>query len=285
MLEQLVAAIEASIGHRDDIVVEAPKYLPDTNTGKPREFDVVVTIRRSHYELSIAIECRDRTREVGVPDIEQFIMKCENARVRNRVIVSSSGFHKTALETARAHQVRCLTLDEVAAFDWCLTSTVSVSHHHVRKRELLVISTELPDPNSRIHIHTESGIRPVTDEDVSGWAFEHLNTQREPDVVGHAGQVRETIVQVDPSKLSVVRPDGVSLQVLQASLRFEFEVIAAEVPLAFHEYSDVEKGSVLSRAAVVRIDLGSKEAKLFVVQDAEGDTRLTLKIEGEPGKK
>jgi len=47
-LEQLVALIETGLG-TDGVKVETRTRVPDRITGKPREYDVLVTITRAHH--------------------------------------------------------------------------------------------------------------------------------------------------------------------------------------------------------------------------------------------
>jgi hypothetical protein len=67
VLQDLVATIEKVVHARAGVTVESPKRLPDKDTGKVREHDVVVTIVTGHHQTLLALECRDRSRKVGVP--------------------------------------------------------------------------------------------------------------------------------------------------------------------------------------------------------------------------
>ena len=95
-LECLVASIEQALGGKDGVQVESPKRLPDRTTGELREHDVLLTICRGHHSLRVAIECRDRSRPVGVDQVEQFCAKCQDTGIDKGVIVSPKGFWKTA---------------------------------------------------------------------------------------------------------------------------------------------------------------------------------------------
>jgi hypothetical protein len=118
-LQRLVRAIEHAINNDANVLVESPKWLLDKDTGRPREHDVVVTIQQHHHSILLAIECRDRSRKVGVPQVEQFSKKCERTGVHHALMVSAIGFAKTALRKAAQLSIRCLSLEEVDRFDWC----------------------------------------------------------------------------------------------------------------------------------------------------------------------
>ena len=87
-------------------------------TGRLREHDVVLTFSMQHHELIVAL-CRDRSRKVGVPEIEAFKKKCERTGIHRGIIVSSLGFSKSALEKARTMDIGCFTLSQIEKFDWC----------------------------------------------------------------------------------------------------------------------------------------------------------------------
>lgn len=111
MLERLLAGTSAS--------VEAPsRRLVDRDTGRSREHDVLITWDHGHHQIQTAIECRDRTRPVGVPDVEAFADKCDATGVHSRVIVSASGFRTTARSKAMARSITCMDLAEAEQFDW-----------------------------------------------------------------------------------------------------------------------------------------------------------------------
>ena len=125
-LERLVASLETALVESSDTLIESPKRLPDKVTGKLREHDVVISANSGHHSTIIAIECRDRSRPVGMSQIEAFRTKCENTGVNVAVIVSPLGFCKTAIEKARFYSIRCLTLDEVGSVDWLQCESLNV---------------------------------------------------------------------------------------------------------------------------------------------------------------
>jgi hypothetical protein len=138
-LENLVDVIERVTAASPNVKVESPKRLRDKNTGKLREHDVVLTFLQGHHEVLTALECRDRSRPVGVPAIEGFKTKCEVTGVHRGIIVSATGFTGTAIETAQRYNIGCLSLDEVEAFDWCLSPGIfSVQAKLVSARAVVI---------------------------------------------------------------------------------------------------------------------------------------------------
>ena len=90
-LQHLVRVLEQATNNAPNITVESPKRIRDKDTGKLREHDVVITFSFSHHSLVMALECRDRSRKVGVPEVEAFRKKCDATSIHRAIIVSSIG--------------------------------------------------------------------------------------------------------------------------------------------------------------------------------------------------
>jgi hypothetical protein len=50
-LQRLVRVLEQAITDAPNVIVESPKRLPDKDTGKLREHDVVITFSFTHHNL------------------------------------------------------------------------------------------------------------------------------------------------------------------------------------------------------------------------------------------
>lgn len=116
--QDLVAALERHFADRPKVTVHSPLRLRDYHTKRMREHDVVLSQPDHHGTLLTAIECKDRSRKVGVPDIEAFSRKLEATGVHRGFIVSSSGFHDTARAKAAFYNIGCVDLSEVENLDW-----------------------------------------------------------------------------------------------------------------------------------------------------------------------
>lgn len=117
-LERLVATLERALSDTNASIESPSRRLIDRDTKKPREHDVVITWDHGHHQIVTAIECRDRSRPVGVPDVEAFADKCASTGVNSGVIVSASGFRNSARVKAETRSIVCMDLTEVAGFDW-----------------------------------------------------------------------------------------------------------------------------------------------------------------------
>jgi hypothetical protein len=116
--QNLVAALERALLKEDNAVLESPKRLPDKDTGRLREHDIVIRWKQEHHEIVTAIECRDTARPVGVPAVEAFAKKCEKTGIHHPVIVSAIGFTVTARAKALALNVSCMELAQAEDFPW-----------------------------------------------------------------------------------------------------------------------------------------------------------------------
>ena len=109
--ESDVAKMERSLAGDPNVTdIQAPGRLRDRVTRQLREHDVLVTHKVGHDLVLTAIECRDRSRPVGVPEIEAFSTKCRHTGIDRAVIVSRAGFTTTALTKAAHENIRCYTL-------------------------------------------------------------------------------------------------------------------------------------------------------------------------------
>jgi len=115
--QDLVAQVETTLLKDHTIKVESPAFLVDKD-GHRREHDVLIT-RREHMRTYLtAIECKDLKRKVGVPALEAFRTKCDSTGINSAVLVSSSGFTKSALKTAKRLNVQCFTLQQLDQVPW-----------------------------------------------------------------------------------------------------------------------------------------------------------------------
>ena len=57
-LEKLVFVLEKALSANDNVRIESPKKFRDKVTGQLREYDVVLTIKEKHHEVTVAIELR-----------------------------------------------------------------------------------------------------------------------------------------------------------------------------------------------------------------------------------
>ena len=99
---------------------------------KNYEIDVFAEFRKGPFEFAIVVECKEyESKRVPDSDMRGFVVKLLAAReagiADKGVFVTTSEFAKTALATAAAHNIQCLTLDQLynqlVSFDEYLEAT------------------------------------------------------------------------------------------------------------------------------------------------------------------
>ncbi|HEV8239096.1 MAG TPA: hypothetical protein VGS57_07005 [Thermoanaerobaculia bacterium] len=133
-LEQLVALLEKTLGPA--VQVKSPDYLPDLQTGEPREVDVSVRIQAGSTPVLIMAECRDRKSAQDSTWIEQLASKAVSVGAERAIAVSRSGFFAPALEKARkwnieVRQLSTLTPTTVAEAARVRGFALHVARQHI----------------------------------------------------------------------------------------------------------------------------------------------------------
>lgn len=105
-------------------------FLSDRRTGEEREVDIVIESAVGTYPIRVGIECVDHGRPATVQWVEQMCGKHRDLPTDKLVLVSRSGFCKSALRKAEAYGVEALSLDQASNLDW--------NHAIANLREILV---------------------------------------------------------------------------------------------------------------------------------------------------
>jgi restriction endonuclease len=270
-LQILVHAVETAVSGSPNVNVESPKRLRDKDTGQWREHDVVLTFTQAHHEFLLALECRDRSRPVGVPDVEAFHAKCLRTGIGRGLIVSSTGFRKTALAKAESYGIGCLTLQEVTRFNWCLTPAVTVLNHDLLGANVVINFEREPPPGWVAY--SADGL-PVTPAVVGAWALRFFNEVLMPE--GVEGDVTRTFVDVAPA-LHTVDHDGSRIAATQVSVTCRYQINRVMVPLEFREYLDTAKNNLLTSMATAQMNLQNQPVTLVLTRAPDDGTfKLTL---------
>lgn len=174
-LERLVAMLEGIFAGAN-ATIEAPcRRLIDRDTGKAREHDVVITWDHGHHRIVTAVECRDRSRPVGVPAVEGFADKCNRTGVHSGVIVSATGFAATARKKAEARSITCMELSEVERFDWMGIETVVGYQRRFDEVDLQIMFQERM-PGEIAAIYDRNG-NELTHQQIAGIVTRHVESE------------------------------------------------------------------------------------------------------------
>jgi hypothetical protein len=260
-LQRLIHAIESALHAGGGVKVESPKRLIDKDTGRLREHDVVLTFLQAHHQLLLALECRDRSRPVGVPEVEAFSEKCRQTGVNSGIIVSSKGFARTAISKAGARNIGCLSLEEVDRFDWCLAPGVTLVSHAVVALNVRVNFEHYPGENTKLVLADGSLLSEQIFQNWARHAF-HNHVANRFDLIGN-----HTIHFVEPNPPIFLEHPGGRIQAMELRLSPTYSIERTLVPFEFRSYFDRAKHRAITKAAVARIQVGDKTASMVLSRD------------------
>lgn len=268
--EQLISIIEKVVAADENVTVEPNKKLTDKVTGERRQFDVVLTVTHQHHVVVVAIECKDKTRPVGVLDLEAFHTKCQHAGINQGVIVSTSGFAKTVRTKAEFLGIRCLDIEEVASFNWMLADGM-----HVIERKLHHQSWKFfPETEGLVD---ESNMELLDDKgNVLDPAVLTANARR---ILNE--QLPDLCPPTEPTWLEIrVNGKGLTLRNSQTGAttpvrfgdaRLIYSVAHSHAPHRLMQYVEKSDDKHITDAAVAEFQLGDKTMRMIIVhKEGEG---------------
>jgi hypothetical protein len=95
------------------------EMFSDPSSGQAREVDIVIRSRVAlGYEMVISVECTDSKRPVAVGWVEQMCCKHRDLPTHKLVLVSKSGYTKTALLKGRSLGAELLSIEAAKQVDW-----------------------------------------------------------------------------------------------------------------------------------------------------------------------
>jgi hypothetical protein len=270
-LQTLVAVIEKAAADNPFLEVKSPQHLVDKDTGRKREHDVVVTYKKDHHCLITAIECRDRSRKIGVPEVEAFQKKCERTGVHRGIIVSSKGFCKTAIEKANQLSVGCMSLSSVQGFDWC---TLTHLTHCTRKmnhiRVVPIIGAAPSDADTLVA--PDGSI--LSHDQIKQAALSLFDQNIKTD--GLPPGPHKAAVRNEKPGVSARLRGGDTSNVDEIFFGYEYEIIENLVPARFHSYTDPATGQTSAEAVSFEMPLGELQGTLAIIRDASSAMKLMI---------
>jgi hypothetical protein len=257
-LQRLIHAIESSLDAEAKVKVESPKRLVDKDTGRLREHDVILTFLAGPHELSIALECRDRSRPVGVPEVEAFGAKCQRTGISRGIIVSSKGFTKTAVGKANSQNIGCLLLDEVESFDWCQTPGVTLLSHDLIALKVRINFQKDPGEGKTLVLADGS---PVTEQIFRNWALHTFNTH-----VANQNELSgtHTLHFVEQNPAIFIEHQTVLMQATELYFSPTYAISRKIAPFEFRTYFDQARSRKITAVAVAKVDFGENTASMVL---------------------
>lgn len=251
------------------------RRLRDRDTGRRREHDVLIIWDHGHHQIVTAIECRDRKRPVGVPDIEAFADKCDATGVHSGMIVSASGFRQSARDKASVRSIGCMTLDEVARFDWLAMDAITGFERQFSEIAAnLMFVDEMPPSIARIY--------DVKDNLVSNDALFQTIRNAVPahdDPVAYVGIPIPVEMQMNTPGWRVEDDEGKSWPLDHVMVQTSFTTVRIDHEVRTHRYSGGGKDYEVISADTV---LGGTAGTILLVRDDQG--QVTLSFQGFEGK-
>lgn len=114
--EELVAKVQSDLAPNNAVLVD--QKILGKITKRKRQIDILVRERIGHYEVLIAIECKDFKRPLNVKSIEAAKGLFEDVGAHIKVIVSASGFTKAAMRVGEHADIRLYKLIDTGEHDW-----------------------------------------------------------------------------------------------------------------------------------------------------------------------
>ncbi|MET8991935.1 restriction endonuclease [Nonomuraea wenchangensis] len=138
-----------------NVTVTESASLPDRTSGKMREVDVLLTAHVAGHRVQIGVECRDRGRKADVPWVEEMRAKHADLPTDRLVLVSASGFTRTALIKAQHYNIETVTPERPIAQDGPL-ALARLKHpladlHNIVRRDLVAIHGQVEFDDGQLH--------------------------------------------------------------------------------------------------------------------------------------
>ncbi|SRR6266496_100901 len=265
-LQLLVEILERVTARADNLRIESPKRLPDKDTGRLREHDVVLTFSMEHHELIVALECRDRSRSVGVPEVEAFKKKCERTGVHRGIIVSSVAFARTALAKARTMDIGCFSLSEIEKFDWCQAPGIICHTREIIEGPNFQIFPTVPVTTAPA-LYDEEGC--LTSERLRAIAFDCMNNRPSDiaatqDAEAFNSPVGIRFIDPNPSRLYVLSSDNERVPLHRLEITLRYQLHSTLVPFKFQQYVDRETEREIYAAALAPINAGELQGNIVL---------------------
>jgi hypothetical protein len=274
-LEQLVTRLEKVLAPSDNIKVECRKRVKDKKTGRLREHDVVVTIQEAHHSVMLALECRDRSRPIGVNEVEAFSRKCEDTGIDQGIMVSALGFYNSAKIKAEAYGLRCLTMKEAFSFDWFYATNLKTEQVKIIQFDInFILQSEQTPETITEYAFVDSNGSEVPRELLRNNALKQLKSLREQTNYTDNGLAKFIFdgqdYRIRDKKTGAIYP----LQQIEIDVKYEVKTEFS--PFRLYQYSDESIGKVIGDAAVSKLELGDFSGDVTFVKDPEQGIKLAF---------
>ncbi len=115
--QRLVYLINRALAQSEAQIIESA-MLYDSEAQTDREIDILLKSKISGHEILIGIECTSVKNPVDLVRLEGLKEKHRKVGINKTVVVSRSGFTKTAKDYARKNHIQLLTFDAAQKTKW-----------------------------------------------------------------------------------------------------------------------------------------------------------------------
>ena len=131
--EELVKRVQEELA--PDAIVKRDDKIIGSDTGIARQIDISVKQSIGNYEILVVIDCKDYSRPVNVKDVEAFIGMIQDVHANKGVIVSASGFTKTAKTRGEKVGLNLYRLVDTGDHDWQVMAYIPVICNFIGPRK------------------------------------------------------------------------------------------------------------------------------------------------------
>ena len=128
LLEKTLRIIQESLKDKSDTQIFS-NYRLRNESGKKREFDIVIKSTLNNFKFLTVIECKDFSQPVSVEKIEAFQSKCLRIpEINKKVFVSRKGFQSDAINAAKTFGIEIYKIKEInpgLVKEWITVSMVT----------------------------------------------------------------------------------------------------------------------------------------------------------------
>jgi hypothetical protein len=289
-LQRLVYTLERAIHNDTNVQMASPQRFRDKLTGKSREHDIGITFNIQHHKFVVAIECRDRTRPISVPEVEAFKKKCDRTGIDKGIIVSSIGFADTALSVAEAEGIGCMSLSEAERFNWCQVPAIEHMTRRFVDGPFFHLECRQPFEGDVRDVQVYDGenqlMTPRMYQNIADQCLAHRSPEEafEQDHKALEQPVGLTIENLGAPAFYLVDKDGQRFPLSRMIIRFTYRTERKLIPLSFHQYVDVAKGARVTSAAIAEIANGDATGKLILHEEPDGMISVSYVPQPRPAK-
>jgi hypothetical protein len=271
--EKLVAQLEKSLSGSKSITFKAPEKLRDKVTGQLREHDIILYYENKHHSFKIAIECRDRSRPIGVNQIESFFSKCNDTQIDQGIMVSAKGFYNTAIKKAKSYGIGCFNLEQVSSLDWMKINKMKVYTRNIIHSEWSLNTENLLEKDIKEYNFIHKGGTLISNDILIS------NIQRKLQALPIETSSGKYEVQFQFNSNNLFFQDKSNNEFIPINniiADITYETLCEYVPFNLFKYSDKQKDQNITDLAITEFKLGKSNIKIMITQDENKGGKILI---------